>query len=132
MNRGFATLLAVALLAVAGPAAAGPREDAAAAYSRGDYATAFGLWRQEAEQGDGSAQALLGFMYHDGEGVPRNYVLAAMWFHLAASNLPADGQDSKDAWDAKAITETLMTPAEITQANDKAYQCQAQSYKNCD
>jgi hypothetical protein len=45
------------------PAGAGPVEDAAAAYKRGDYATAMRLFRPLADEGDASAQVVLGFMY---------------------------------------------------------------------
>ena len=44
------------------PAGAGPVEDAAAAYKRGDYATAMRLFRPLADEGDASAQVVLGFM----------------------------------------------------------------------
>jgi len=53
--------------------AAGPVEDAAAAYKRGDYATAMRLFRPLADEGDASAQVVLGFMYKRGQGVPQDY-----------------------------------------------------------
>ena len=53
----------VLLLSLAAPVAAGPLEDAAAAYSRGDYATALRLLRPLADQGDAVAQNYLGVMY---------------------------------------------------------------------
>ncbi len=37
-----------------------------------------------AEQGDASAQILLGVMYANGEGVPQDYAEAARWYRLAA------------------------------------------------
>ena len=48
--------------------AAGPLEDANAAYNRGDYATALRLLRPLADQGDASAQYNLGVMYDNGQG----------------------------------------------------------------
>ncbi len=50
--------------------------------------TALREWRPLAEQGNASAQNLLGFMYHNGQGVPQDYVQAQMWYNLAASSFP--------------------------------------------
>jgi TPR repeat protein len=79
-------LVVAALLALAsaGSAAAGPMEDAAAAYERGDYATAIRLLRVLAEQGDCGAQVQLGVMYQNGEGVRQNPAEATKWFRIAA------------------------------------------------
>ncbi len=62
-------IIAVLLLAaLAGPAVAGPFEDALAARERGDYATALREFRVLAEQGDADAQYNLGLMYTRGRG----------------------------------------------------------------
>jgi TPR repeat protein len=50
------------------PVAAGPYEDAIAAYNSGDYATALQRLHRLAEQGDCVAQYKLGFMYERGQG----------------------------------------------------------------
>jgi uncharacterized protein len=68
-------------------------EDAAAAYDRGDYATALRLMRPLADQGDARAQAALGFAYYDGKGVAVNYAEAAAWYRLAADQGNAIAQD---------------------------------------
>ena len=62
--------LAAIVLAVmlTGGAAAGPVEDAVAAYDRGDYAAALRLFRPLAEQGNVAAQYGLGVFYRDGSG----------------------------------------------------------------
>jgi TPR repeat protein len=65
---------------------AGPLEDGAAAYDRGDYPTALKLWRSLANQGSAKAQALLGVMYDDGQGVPQDYAEAIKWYRLAADH----------------------------------------------
>jgi len=85
MVRG---LLVGVVLAVgtASPATAGPLDDGAAAFERGDYATALLLLRSLAENGEAAAQRMLGTMYHDGKGVPRDSVEAARWFQKAASS----------------------------------------------
>jgi TPR repeat protein len=86
-----ARILALALsFSLAVPVAAGPREDAATAYQRGDYGVAFRLWRPLAEQGDARAQAELGWMYNTGEGVAQNRVQAASWYRKAADQGLAD------------------------------------------
>jgi hypothetical protein len=48
----------VLVLALIGVAAGGQLEDGYAAYIRGDYADAMGLWRPLAEQGDAVALQL--------------------------------------------------------------------------
>jgi uncharacterized protein len=81
---GEALTALLMLAALAGAAVAGPLEDGIAAYQHDDYATALRLLRPLAEQGTAEAQVPLGFMYHDGEGVPKDYVQAAGWFRKAA------------------------------------------------
>src|SRR6266566_3486526 len=78
----FATLILV--LGFAAPLAAGPLEDAVAAYRKGDYATARELLRPLAEQGHAGAQSNLGIKYTNGEGVPQNYSEALKWYRRAA------------------------------------------------
>ncbi len=68
-----------------GPVAAGPLEDGLAAYSIKDYATALRLWRPLAAQGHASAQYNLGFMYFNGQGVPKDDAEAVKWYRLAAA-----------------------------------------------
>jgi uncharacterized protein len=63
-------------VAIGGAAVAGPLEDAEAAWSKHDYATAFRLFRSLAEQGDATAQKRLGDMYEQGQSVPQDYALA--------------------------------------------------------
>jgi uncharacterized protein len=64
------------LAGAAGSAVAGPLEDGEAAYQRGDYATAYRLELPLAQQGNADAQAMLGEMYGNGEGVPQDYAEA--------------------------------------------------------
>jgi hypothetical protein len=61
MNRTLRAAVAALMLAVgfAGSVAAGPLEDSAAAYERGDDGTASRLLRRLAEQGNADAQARL-------------------------------------------------------------------------
>ena len=78
MARTFKAIFAavILLLGFAAPLYAGPVEDAAAAYRRGDYETALRLFRQLADQGRANAQYNLGVMYAKGRGVLQNDVEA--------------------------------------------------------
>lgn len=53
-------------------------------YSRKKYRQAIGLYRRCAEGGDAGAQYVLGMMYYDGNGVSRDYEMAAYWLSEAA------------------------------------------------
>ena len=64
------------------------------AYKRGDYATALRFWRPLAEQGHAQAQAYLGNMYVEGEGIPKDIAEAAKWSRLAAEQGVAYAQRS--------------------------------------
>jgi hypothetical protein len=70
----------VAALTLFGSATAGPAEDAQTAFAKGDYATAFQIWRPLAEQGDAYAQLCVALSYRDGQGVTRDYAQAVVWF----------------------------------------------------
>src|SRR5450759_1500494 len=70
----------ILVLSFAAPVAAGPFEDADAAYGRGDYATALRIRRTLAYQGDPVAQNYLGIMYERGHGVPQDYAEALNWY----------------------------------------------------
>ena len=72
------------VLALFAAAAAGPLEDGAAAYQRGDYATALQILRPSADQGDATAQNSIGWMYANGKGVPQDYAQALVWYRKAA------------------------------------------------
>jgi len=64
------------------------------AYDQGDYSTALKEWRPLAEQGDATAQKLLGLMYGLGEGVPQDYSQAHDWLLKAAEQGDATAQHS--------------------------------------
>ncbi len=77
------------------------------AYERGDYETALKEWRPLAEQGDPLAQSYLWGMYAEGEGLPKDYVLAHMWATLAAA------QGNENAVIGLEILEKKMTSSQI-------------------
>src|SRR5450759_3129156 len=82
----------ILVLAFAAPVAAGPLEDTFVALGNGDYATAFPQFRSLAEQGNATAQNILGDMYAGGTGVPQSFAEAAKWRRLAANQGLANAQ----------------------------------------
>src|SRR5260370_24145844 len=67
-------------------------EDGAAAYNRGDYATARRLWLPLAEGGNADAQTMLGIIYEGGHGVSQDYAAAVTWYRRAAAQGHPDAQ----------------------------------------
>lgn len=122
----------ICLVTLTASALAAADRDAAAAYARGDYAEAFRLWHAQAEEGDYDAQAMVAFLYHDGEGVAKDLVRAHMWFEISRSLSPVNEQSWHDASDALDLTAKNMTPGQIAEAREMAQTCQTQNYKNCD
>jgi uncharacterized protein len=90
----FPTVFASGVLAFAlsGAAMAGTLEDGVAALQRGDYATAMGLLRPLAGQGDAAAQNNVGIMYRYGQGVAQDYEQALVWYRKAAEQGNASAQ----------------------------------------
>ena len=81
LKQVVATILL--MLSLAAPVAAGPLEDGYTAYTRGDFATAMRLMRPLADQGNITAQTVVGLMYYFNYG--GDYVSAYVWFRLAAA-----------------------------------------------
>ena len=92
IRRGIIALALLAALPGTPVAAEQTFDEAAAAYRRGDYATAMRGFRILAEQGHAEAQADLGLMYVRGEGVPQDYQAALKWYRKAAEQGHADAQ----------------------------------------
>jgi TPR repeat protein len=87
-------LLAASICCLVATANAAPRDDAFAAYKRGDYAQALKILRPLAAQGKDFAQYNLGVMYHYGQGVTQDYQEALKWFKLAAAQGHAKAQSN--------------------------------------
>ncbi len=81
-------LVLAAMLGFSAPTSAQePRGEAGEflwAFLRGDYATAAQNAPKWAEAGDSSAQAVLGFMYYSGQGVPFMPVTGLNWLYRGA------------------------------------------------
>jgi hypothetical protein len=81
----------IAVLLSATSAFAGALEDCQDAFSRRDYAEVLRLCRPLAEQGEETAEILLGRMYVTGQGVPLDYGEAMRWYRKAAEHGSAEG-----------------------------------------
>jgi hypothetical protein len=77
-------LLFIAFCAAAVPALAEPLNDGLSAYGKGDFATAMRLLRPLADKGDPLAEFMLGNMYDNAHGVPRDDAAALIWYRQAA------------------------------------------------
>jgi uncharacterized protein len=73
--------------------AAGPFEDATAAFNRGDYEAVLRVVRPLADQGNAKAQALLGTMYENGEGMAQDLAEGVKWLRKAAEGGEVSAQD---------------------------------------
>jgi uncharacterized protein len=87
-------VIALVLCLATTPATTSPLNDAAVAYSMGDYATALRLLRSLANEGNTLAQNNLGAMYASGQGVLKNDAEAARWYRLAADQGYAVAQNN--------------------------------------
>jgi hypothetical protein len=94
-----------------------------------DYAMARGWYEKAAAQGNKWAQNDLGAMYDNGHGVPQDYVRAYMWYSLAVEH--SMGNPQKFSVNNRDRVARLMTPAQISEAQRLAQQCQAQKFKDC-
>jgi len=83
MSRRILLSLLFCLVTLTG-AAASPLDDGVAAYRQGHWEEALRLLRPLAEQGEATAQELMGRLYERGKGVARNYNEAEAWYLKAA------------------------------------------------
>lgn len=73
-------------------------DEAVGAYNKGDYATAAKEFRPYAENGQATAQYILGWIFQNGEGVARNDTEAMKWYAKAAEKGNADAQYALGAY----------------------------------
>lgn len=82
---GLVMALAFALPSYAAPQSAEALwQQGSAYYGRNDFRDAMAAYRQAAQQGHPRAMAVIGNMYREGEGVPKNPAEAAKWYAQAA------------------------------------------------
>ena len=94
-----------------------------------DYGKARQWFEQAAAQGNAWALSNLGWLYANGNGVPQDYVRAYMWYNVAAAH--SMGNDQKLATDTRDKIASLITPAQIAEAQRLSQQCQARQFKGC-
>lgn len=83
MNKFFRSLIVASLLLSYLSPAFATFEKGLAHYDKGQFKAAFFIFKNLAEVGDKSSQFNLGVMYHRGEHVKRNRVMAYSWMRLA-------------------------------------------------
>jgi TPR repeat protein len=82
-------------------------------------------YRLAAEQGDSGAQFNLARYYELGMGVQQDYMTAYMWYSLANADGYYFGKDNAD------FLAENMTPAQISEAQQRAQACVTNDHKNC-
>lgn len=95
LNYRAAIAFAIMLASMpGGPARSDGVQEATAAYQRGDYPMALKLYRGLADEGEPVAFSILGLMYSNGQGTPKDYGEAARWYRRAAEQGIAVSQTS--------------------------------------
>jgi uncharacterized protein len=84
-----------------------------------DYAQGPHLASQGRRPGFFGAQNNLGVLYRDGKGVTQDYIIAHMWFNLAASRA-ADTATHDGAAKNRDLVAAKMTPPQIAEAQRMA------------
>lgn len=69
-----------------------PFEEGSAAYSKGDYQRAAKILTPWAEQGNVSAQTMLGSLFMEGKGVEEDFEQARRWYRMAAEQGSVNAQ----------------------------------------
>lgn len=97
MNKIFLKIYRLALfviLMIGGTqfAGAGPFEEGFSAAKSRDYEAALRLLRPLATQGQVQSQAMIGFIYLEGQGVPQDFAEARKWLTLAANQGEPDAE----------------------------------------
>ena len=91
--KGMALSVGVSVLIALAPAAASADlVDGLAAYDQGNYQAALAEWTPLAEDGDATAQALLGLLYRGVPGLPADAAVSARWYEAAAEQGHAHAQ----------------------------------------
>jgi hypothetical protein len=153
-------LVVAALMLMMGDGIAGadPLDDGERAYAQHDFDTALKLLNPLAKNGNAEAQATLGLMFSNGQGVAQDFDAAIRWWRLAAAQGVALAQvnlglaygvkqdfgrayvwlsaaAAQNFRNAEVFRDTFaerMTQEQLAQAQAKAQQCLSSKYKLCD
>jgi TPR repeat protein len=90
--RSVVLTITLLTLGCGGCAEAGPFEEAKTAYDHKDYATALGIWRPLAVEGNAEAQRFVGILYENGLALPRDQAQAVALFRKAAAQGDAEAE----------------------------------------
>ena len=113
-KRISAMLLAMVLLIGIPVQGSADYESGKRAWDAGRPAEALQHWQAAADSGDRHAMLELGRLYLQGLGAPQDYVLAHMWFNLAAARGEREALNEREALAAK------MTPEQVATAQKMA------------
>ncbi len=92
LTKALRALIALLFAFSVSTAVAGDLEDGVAAFNAKKYEKALLLLQPAADQGVATAQGLLGRLYANGWGVPKNFDVALKWARLAAAQGNGYGQ----------------------------------------
>ena len=67
-----------------------------------------------ATQGNAKAQATIGIMYHDGQGVPQDYVRSYAWLNIASAQNLEKAQNLRDLVSKKLNKSDLIEAQELS------------------
>ena len=84
MKHWTSSLLLVAALATGTGVYAQTWDESYAAFKQGDYPTALAGFKASAERGNANSQGMLGTMYAEGWGTPKNDRQALLWYRQSA------------------------------------------------
>ena len=106
--------LVLTVILVFSPAITADFEAGRKAWDAGRPAEALAQWQEAANAGDRRAMLALGRLHLKGLGAPQDYVLAHMWFNLAASRGEMAALKEREGVAAK------MTPQQLAAAQERA------------
>jgi O-glycosyl hydrolase len=92
-------LLVITSLVLAAPVLADDKQafidECYSKHAANDYNSAFTGCKQLAEQGNAGAQSLLGLMFSNGKGTPKDNVMAYIWWNVAAAQGDEDAKKNR-------------------------------------
>ena len=79
----------------------------------------FDVTLKAAEQGDARAQNMLGAMYHDGDGVPKDDVEAYAWLSLSVAQTNGDEDMKEELGKGLPELKAALTPEQLAAAEKR-------------
>ncbi len=83
------------------------------AYDAGQVQEAFRAWQESAQAGEAQSQYQLGKLYEEGVGTIQNFVLAHVFYNLAASQGHQEVRDARNALTGKMSKEQLAEAQQV-------------------